>query len=103
MFGFIKRFFEQRRRQREIEAIHQEAGRNLQQWRESRERGEDAFCPDCGAVLFFVCPGVTTAEEIRTFAEESAEYSGNKDALNGWIHPGIYCPNGCVEVLEDYV
>jgi hypothetical protein len=54
-------------------------------------------CPVCGAALFHAIPHTTTREEIIAFAKASKAYCNDKDALSGWIHPGIYCPNGCIE------
>lgn len=51
-------------------------------------------CPECGAPLFAVVPGVTTPEEIRAFARENPLFAADGEALQGWLHPGAYCPNG---------
>jgi hypothetical protein len=57
------------------------------------------FCAQCGQPIFAPRPGVTTPDEIRAFARTSAKYRGTSAERDGWIHPGYYCPNGCVEAL----
>ena len=57
------------------------------------------YCPKCGAELFFAIPGVTTKEQIRSFAIHSKLPDKEEIARDGWIHPGAYCSNGCYEVL----
>lgn len=59
-------------------------------------------CPKCGAPLFHAVPGLTTVEDIREFAAGSKLPDKGQIAADGWIHPGVYCPNGCYEVLEAY-
>jgi hypothetical protein len=59
-------------------------------------------CLTCGSGLFSVVTGETTREDIVEFARNSKAWRENPDALDGWMHPGLYCPNGCVSVLADY-
>ena len=65
------------------------------------QRGEPAFCDVCHQPLFEAEPGVTTKEQIRKFVENSV-YRSKRDEENDWIHPGIYCPNGCFAVMIQY-
>jgi hypothetical protein len=59
-------------------------------------------CEVCGAPLFHAIPHLTSRQDIIKFAKASKAYRNDKDALNGWIHPGTYCPNGCTEILETW-
>lgn len=56
------------------------------------ERGN---CQQCGCEPFSVESGVTTPQEIIDFARNTEGWKDNPDALQGWMPPGIYCPNGC--------
>ena len=60
------------------------------------------LCPQCGALLFNAVPGVTTREEIIEFVSSTRIFGDNPDAADGWIHPGLYCPNGCTWIRADY-
>ena len=59
-------------------------------------------CLTCGESLFSIVPGKTVQEEIINFAKKSRAWQENPDAVKGWMHPGLYCPNGCVSVLANY-
>ncbi len=59
-------------------------------------------CPNCGAALFHVRPGLTTSADIRHFAAASKLHDKDQIIAEGWMHPGTYCPNGDYEVLETY-
>ena len=56
-------------------------------------------CVNCGSKLFFAVPGLTTKDEIRQFARSSRISHADEIAKTGWIHPGVYCPNGCGFVM----
>ena len=59
-------------------------------------------CLACREKVLRIAPGKTSAVEIAKFASRSQVWSENSEALNGWMHPGIYCPNGCVTIFIDY-
>ena len=52
-------------------------------------------CKHCGEPLFHARPQETTKEQIREFARTSNLPAKDQIEQGGWIHPGIYCPNGC--------
>jgi hypothetical protein len=52
-------------------------------------------CATCGAFLFYVVPGRTSGEEIVAFASKTKSPSASTLASERWMHPGVYCPNGC--------
>lgn len=56
-------------------------------------------CKVCGERLFWAIPGETTKDQIVDFAERMGWEQIRKDA---WIHPGVYCPNGCTYALHEY-
>lgn len=56
-------------------------------------------CPRCGETLFRAMPGETTRDEIATFIATSKICEGMPKEDPPWIHPGLYCPNGCVQQL----
>ena len=56
-------------------------------------------CNVCGKPLFHVESGVTTPEQIREFARNSHLPGKEQIEQDGWIHPGVYCPNGCTYML----
>lgn len=56
-------------------------------------------CPKCGEILFGASPGETTQEQIREFARKSNLPEKDEIERDGWIHPGVYCPNGCVSIM----
>lgn len=60
------------------------------------------LCPKCRGKIFSAVPGKTTPEEIIEFVRQSDIFKDNPDAQDGWIHPGIYCPKGCIQILADY-
>jgi ankyrin repeat protein len=64
--------------------------------------GEVTTCLTCGEPLFQAVPHETTSDEITAFAQRATFASAERIAADGWIHPGIYCPNGCTVVLIDY-
>ena len=53
-------------------------------------------CDYCGADLFWALPGQTSRNEIRRFAKQ---IKNDQIAADGWIHPGVYCRNGCINRL----
>jgi len=56
-------------------------------------------CLDCGAALFWALPGQVSRDDIVEFAK----LIGNAQiAADGWIHPGVYCPNGCTTRLFNF-
>lgn len=55
-------------------------------------------CPRCGKPLLTVLPG-TTREEIVAFARTSRIPGRKKILEDRWMHPGQYCPDGCVAVM----
>lgn len=59
-------------------------------------------CATCGAKLFFAVPGTTSKDEIRAFARQSKCPSAAEILNSGWIHPGVYCPNDCGQVLVNF-
>ena len=61
-----------------------------------------ARCKQCGKPLFHAEPHKTTKEQIREFARTSNLSDKEQIEKEGWIHPGIYCPNGCTAVLMTY-
>jgi hypothetical protein len=65
----------------------------------SPEMGETR-CHFCDRELFWAIPGQTTPEQIVAFAESIGREDLKRDS---WIHPGVYCPNGCVSVLHHYL
>lgn len=60
------------------------------------------YCLACNEKVLRITPGKTSAMEIGAFASHSVVWSENPEALKGWMHPGIYCPNGCVTIFRDY-
>ena len=56
------------------------------------------LCPQCHKPLFVVQPGVTTAEEIASFAKSAAGWRDNPEAVAGWMPSGRYCVNGCYAI-----
>ncbi|VTR96988.1 Uncharacterized protein OS=Pseudomonas alcaligenes OT 69 GN=L682_00900 PE=4 SV=1 [Tuwongella immobilis] len=59
-------------------------------------------CSACGAKLFFAVPKLTTREQIVDFARSSVIANASEIASSGWIHPGVYCPCGCVTVMANF-
>jgi hypothetical protein len=59
-------------------------------------------CKECGEPLFHAMPGETTEEQIREFARHSNLPDKAEIERDGWLHPGIICPNGCTIVLVTY-
>ncbi len=62
----------------------------------------DRTCEICGEILFNVVPGRTMAGEIAKFALKAPGWNENPDALAGWMPPGLYCPNGHVNIHIDH-
>lgn len=56
-------------------------------------------CRQCGAALFYAVPGVTSENELIDFATHSAIANKATVLKDKWIHPGVYCPQGCAYVL----
>ncbi len=56
-------------------------------------------CSKCGAPLFYAVPGQTTEQEIIAFARTGKSPFFEQVASDKWIHPGVYCPNGCCFVM----
>lgn len=60
---------------------------------------DQTHCLVCGQLLFKALPHVTTREEIVEFSNRI----GRADlARDQWIHPGVYCPNGCTSVMLNF-
>ena len=59
----------------------------------------DTHCHFCGHELFWAIPGKTTPDEIVAFAKLTGATEIERDR---WIHPGVYCPKGCVFVMHNY-
>jgi hypothetical protein len=59
-------------------------------------------CPQCHSLLFAAVPFKTTRHAIVEFAQGSS--LPDKEAIieARWIHPGLYCPNGCYRELWEY-
>ena len=64
-------------------------------------------CSVCGTAMFVSMPGQTTSEEIRVFASQMLKTDLSRlreweEVINkGWLHAGVYCPNGCSQILFD--
>jgi hypothetical protein len=56
----------------------------------------EKLCRYCGAALFWALPGKTTRADIVRFAQLIGDKEIESD---GWVHPGVYCPNGCTMSL----
>lgn len=53
---------------------------------------DEKHCRHCGGDLFWALAGKTTKEEIVGYAN----LIGSEEIANDeWIHPGVYCSNGC--------
>ncbi len=59
----------------------------------------DTHCRTCGHELFWAIPKKTTRAEIVAYAKLIGSIEIERD---GWIHPGVYCPNGCTLVMYNY-
>ena len=59
-------------------------------------------CKECGLPLFHAMPHKTTKDDIKEFARNSNLPDKAEIEREGWLHPGIYCPNGCTEILISY-
>ena len=57
-------------------------------------------CPHCGEPLMKFLPGAElTREDIIAFGRRS----GIKQCQQGyWLHPGVYCPLGCIHVMMEF-
>jgi hypothetical protein len=60
------------------------------------------YCKECGEKMFVSDPRSTTPEQIVSFAETYQSASASQIARTGWIHPGMYCKNGCMIVLWNF-
>lgn len=63
-------------------------------------------CSVCGSTMFVAMPGQTTSEDIAAFASQMVQKKTRKTnigweeiAREKWIHPGVYCPNGCSYIM----
>ncbi len=59
-------------------------------------------CPKCNSPLFAAIPFETTRQAIVEFAQHSSMLEREVVIRGQWIHPGLYCPNGCYRELWDY-
>ena len=59
----------------------------------------DTHCRTCGHALFWAIPKQTTRADIVAYAKLIGSAEIERD---GWIHPGVYCPNGCTFVMHNY-
>ena len=59
-------------------------------------------CKECGEPLFQAVPHKTTKEQIREFAHNSNLPDKEQIESEEWIHPGVYCSNGCTALLISY-
>lgn len=64
--------------------------------------GEIDTCSRCGGRPFHAVPQQTTPEEITAFAQSATFPGAEEVAKDGWIHPGVFCPQGCNRVLFNY-
>jgi len=69
---------------------------NPKSWLTPQLSADGVTCAKCGATLFFAIPGLTTGEGIAEFARQCGD---SQVASDRWIHPGVYCPNGCGFVM----
>lgn len=60
---------------------------------------DEQNCRYCGADLFWALPGQTSRDEIIRFAKL---LGNDRIAADGWIHPGVYCRNGCTTRLFNF-
>jgi hypothetical protein len=54
-------------------------------------------CATCGEPLFYAVPGRTTREDIIALGKKYPLFA--QAAVDGWVHPGVYCPKGCAFVM----
>lgn len=59
----------------------------------------ETHCRTCGHELFWAIPKQTTRAQIVAYAKLIGSTEIERD---GWIHPGVYCPNGCTLVMYNY-
>ena len=61
-------------------------------------------CDVCNSILFEVVPFKTTQKEIVEFVQYSSFNEVHKAQIlqDKWLHPGIYCPKRCTEILIEY-
>lgn len=59
-----------------------------------------SHCPHCGEPLTRFIPGEgPTREEVVEFGYRS----GIEQCQQGyWLHPGVYCPLGCVQIMMEF-
>lgn len=57
-------------------------------------------CPHCGEPLIKFLPGTElTQEEVVAFGHKS----GIEECQRGyWLHPGVYCPTGCIQLMIEF-
>jgi hypothetical protein len=81
-----------------------EAARLLDEYgvKYKRPRYRYEECHFCGARLLHAVPGETTAVDIVLFARRCSLPDAHEIEQSGWIHPGVYCPNGCIEIFDHY-
>lgn len=100
------RLKQKHRSYRQVRLILDEAAIDYDRSKENLLDGDEGtlsdFCEICGSKLFRAIPGQTTKEEIKTFARNSKIKDAIEVEREGWIHPGIYCPNGCTMVLINF-
>lgn len=56
---------------------------------------DGVHCKHCRTRLFFSVPQITTRAAIVEFARSWKGPSAAVIEADGWIHPGVYCPNDC--------
>lgn len=62
----------------------------------------DSHCPVCNDPLFKVVPFETSQEAIVAFARKSNLPGREGIVESRWMHPGVYCAQGCTEILVEY-
>jgi hypothetical protein len=73
----------------------------LESWPSDKLSLDKRTCRNCGATLFYVVPGKTSEEEIVAFAKTAKLPNASQIEADKWIHPGVYCPNGCGAVIVE--
>lgn len=56
----------------------------------------EKHCRYCGDELFWAIPGQTSRDEIVEYAKKIGD---EQIAADRWIHPGVYCANGCTFIM----
>ena len=97
---------EGRTRYLKIKQNWKEGARQILEQHEIQFRPDEGInwirCKECGEPLFQATPHKTTQEQIREFARHSNLPDKDQIERDGWIHPGVFCPNGCTAVLISY-